>query len=100
MTGRSPEHRRFDAQAIIAIRAADTSNAAEAKLRGCSKECIRQIRVGLLYRDMWDPSLAVGTVSCLRCLHWMDGGCSLDIPEAIEIGPEFARECAAWGEGS
>jgi hypothetical protein len=100
MSRQPPIDRRFDAQAILQIRAAQTSNTAEAKLRGCSKEFIRQIRAGLVYRDLWDPALAVGTVSCLRCIHNPDGRCRLDIPEAIEIGPQFARECSAWMEAS
>jgi hypothetical protein len=99
MSRRPPSDRRFDAQAILQIRAAETSNAAEAKLRNCSKEFIRQIRAGLMYRDLWDPAFAVGTVTCLRCVHWGDGGCTLGHQDPIEEGPEFARECAAWVEG-
>lgn len=98
MKRRPPSDRKFDEQAVNEIRHSKTTNAAEAQRRGCSRECIRQIRAGLLYRDLWDPTLAVGTVSCLRCNHWGDGGCTLGFPEAITDGPEFARECASWME--
>ena len=36
--------------------------------------------------------------SCHNCVHWSDGGCTLRLPEAITTGPQFARQCAAYGE--
>lgn len=93
-----PVERRFDAATILAIKNSTGSQRAVARQYGCSAAMVGLIRSGQAYRDLWDPALAVGTISCLNCIHWGDGGCSLGLPEAIEIGPQFARECAAWGE--
>jgi len=97
MSRRPPADRRYDAQAILQIKAAKTSNAAEAKIRCCSKEFIRQVRAGLVYKDLWDPALAIGSVSCLRCVH-RGSPCDLEIPEAKTEGPDYAKECLYWKE--
>jgi len=108
--------RRFDDATVRAIRRATTSLSEESKLRGCSRELIRQIRSGIAYRDSWDDGLTAGTVSCVRCIHWVPdeteavyvngrkvirvlipAHCGLGLPDPLEIGPQFARECAAYG---
>jgi hypothetical protein len=88
----------LDDATVLAIRRAKTTLAEEAKLRGRSRELIRQIRSGLIYKHLLPAGFVPGTISCLRCVHWGDGGCALCLPEALEIGPQFARECAAYGE--
>ena len=107
--------RRFDDATVRAIRSARTSLSEEAKVRGCSKELIRQIRSGLAYRDSWDPGLAAGSVSCLRCIHWEPdqteleyvgdrkkvriieaAHCGLGLPDPAEEGPGFARQCSVY----
>jgi hypothetical protein len=90
--------KRLDDATVLAIRRAKTSLSEEAKIHGCSKELIRQIRSGLIYKHLLPEGFVPGTISCLRCVHWGDGGCALCLPEALEIGPQFARECAAYGE--
>ena len=98
MSRRPPASRRFDDATVLAIRQADTSLAQEAQRQGCSRELIRQIRSGLIYRHLLPEGFVPGTVSCLRCIHWGDGGCTLGHEDPIEEGPQFARECAAYAE--
>ena len=90
--------RRFDSVTVAAIRSSSTTHAEEARIRRCSRENIRQIRAGILYRDLWDPGLTPGSVSCHGCVHWSDGGCTLGFADPITRGPGFARECAAYWE--
>jgi Zn ribbon nucleic-acid-binding protein len=109
--------RRFDDATVRAIRSARTSLTEEARIRGCSKELIRQIRNGLAYRDSWDAGMAVGSVSCVKCVHWQQeqteleyvndrrrvhvieaAHCGLGFPDPTEEGPGFARQCSVYRE--
>ena len=94
-----PRQRRYSDATIAAIRSSTASKRTLAAEHGCSVTLILAIQSGRLYRDLVPAGAApLSSITCHRCVHWVDGGCSLGIPEAVEIGPQFARECAAWGE--
>jgi hypothetical protein len=95
---RLPPDRRFDVETIMAIKASVGSQKEIGLRFGCSPAMVGSIRRGEAYRDLWDPGLTPGSVSCHGCVHWSDGGCTLDFAEPIKRGPGFARECAAYWE--
>jgi hypothetical protein len=102
---RSPNsNRRFSAKTVLEIRtkgAAAKNNWSQlAKEYGCSREAIRQIMLGLAYRDL----LPAGFVSptnrrkCWHCIEWrgMDDEihpCNLGMPDLLTEGEGFASDC-------
>ena len=95
-----PSDRRFDVETIMAIKASVGSQKEIGLRFGCSPTMVGSIRRGEAYRDLWDPGLTPGSVSCHGCVHWSDGGCTLGFADPITRGPGFARECAAYWEKS
>jgi hypothetical protein len=80
------------------------SHSAMARRFGRSREAIRQIRTGRLYRHLapeiprWEAG--AGRASCYRCRYWegvADAGCcGFGFPDPIEEGPSFARDCSSF----
>jgi hypothetical protein len=61
---------------------------------GVSRELIRKIRVGGVYRlAMPDLLRRNNAASCHQCQHWVDGSCGYGFPDPLEEGPSFAAEC-------
>jgi hypothetical protein len=92
--------RKFSAEQVAAIIASTETHRALGKLYGCSRETIRQIRVGKIYRDVlpegYYPPPGPGDPSCERCQEWRGEACSLGFPDPIEEGLGFARDCSLY----
>jgi hypothetical protein len=97
--GGSKAERLIDDAAVMAIRQSTDSYQLLADHYGCSRELIRQIRSGLIYKDLlpnWfrSPPTA-GDPTCQQCIHWSDG-CSMGFPDVEIEGPRFARDCSVF----
>ncbi len=94
--------RRLNAQQVRAIIGSSESHSALGRIYGCSRETIRQIRAGQLYRDVlpegYRPPPGPGDPSCERCQEWRGDYCSLGFPDPIEEGVGFARDCSLYRE--
>lgn len=92
--------RRLSAAAVFAIRESVEKNRQLADRYGCSYELIRQIRAGLVYRDLlpaeFQRPAAAGGASCERCCHWEIDDCGMGFPDPLEEGPGFARDCSLY----
>jgi hypothetical protein len=91
--------RLIDDAAVMAIRQSTDNNQLLADRYGCSRELIRQIRSGLIYKDLlptWfrSPPKA-GDLTCQQCKFWSDG-CSMGFPDVEIEGPRFARDCSVF----
>lgn len=97
--GRPCRKRKIDSAAVMEIRRSDENYQVLAAQHGCSRELIRQIRDGSIYKDLlpgWfrSPPKA-GDPTCNQCRFWSDG-CSMGFPDAEIEGPRFARDCSAF----
>jgi hypothetical protein len=106
----TPERREQITRAILTSDIGSTHNQI-AKQVGVSRECVRQVRTGQLYKAICPelPRLAPGsfTLNCADCTHFVRerlrrrggsdriGYCGLGIPECLEA-LEFARGCGAF----
>jgi hypothetical protein len=91
--------RLIDDATVMAIRQSTDGHQSLADQHGCSRELIRQIRSGLIYKDLlpyWfrSPPKA-GDPNCQQCKFWSDG-CSMGFPDAEIEGPRFARDCSVF----
>jgi hypothetical protein len=97
--GGSKAERLIDDAAVMAIRQSTDSYQLLADQYGCSRELIRQIRSGLIYKDLlphWFRSPATaGDPTCHQCIH-RGNPCSMGFPEAEIEGPRFARDCSVF----
>ena len=97
--GGSKADRLIDDAAVMAIRQSTDSYQLLADQYGCSRELIRQIRSGVIYKDLlpyWFRSPATaGDPTCQQCIHWSDG-CSMGFPDVEIEGPRFARDCSVF----
>ena len=97
----SKAERLIDDAAVMAIRQSTDGYQLLADQYGCSRELIRKIRNGLIYKDLlpdWFRSPATaGDPNCQQspCKFWSDG-CSMGFPEAEIEGPRFARDCSVF----
>lgn len=91
--------RQFDDAAVMAIRQSADSLDSLAAQHGCSRELIRQIRIGKIYKDSlpagFRPPPKASDPTCERCKFWSDG-CSMGFPDAAIEGPGFAYDCSAF----
>ena len=100
ITDSQPEAKRLiDNAAVMAIRQSTDDHKSLAKRYGCSRELIRQIRNGSIYKDLlpeWfrSPPKA-GDPTCEQCKFWSDG-CSMGFPDPEIEGPRFARDCSVF----
>ena len=97
--GEPDAKRLIDDAAVMAIRQSTDSYQLLADQHGCSRELIRQIRSGLIYKDLlpgWfrSPPKA-GDPNCEQCKFWSDG-CSMGFPDPEIEGPWFARDCSVF----
>jgi hypothetical protein len=97
--GGSKADRLIDDAAVMAIRQSTDGYQLLADQYGCSRELIRQIRIGLIYKDLlpeWfrSPPTA-GDPTCRQCKFWSDG-CSMGFPDVEIEGPRFARDCSVF----
>lgn len=94
---RTPAPRLTDEQVAEIISHRNVGHGTMARKFNKSREIIRSIRYGKLYRtvcpdlERWDP--AQGCATCLRCANWRDDHCGFGFPDPIEEGLMFAREC-------
>lgn len=101
---RPNSNRRFSAETILEIRARGAGSPSTwAQLGaeyGVSREAIRQIVLGLTYRDLL-PDDFVAASNCRKCWHcteWrgMDDEfhpCKLGMPDVLTEGESFAADC-------
>jgi hypothetical protein len=93
-------HRKLNAEQVAAVIASTESHRALGQIYGVSGECIRQIRQGIIYRDLlpegYRPPPRRGDPSCERCKLWEGESCSMGFPDPIEEGPGFARDCSLF----
>jgi ssDNA-binding Zn-finger/Zn-ribbon topoisomerase 1 len=95
-----PEAKRLiDDAAVMAIRQSTDSYQLLAHQHGCSRELIRQICNGSIYKDLlpeWfrSPPKA-GDPTCQQCKFWSNG-CSMGFPDVEIEGPRFARDCSVF----
>jgi hypothetical protein len=97
-------HRKLNAEQVAAVIASAESHRALGQIYGVSGECIRQIRQGIIYRDLlpegYRPPPRRGDPSCERCREWLGpdaaNPCGMGFPDPIEEGPGFARDCSLF----
>jgi hypothetical protein len=93
-------HRKLNAEQVAAVIASTESHRALGQIYGVSGECIRQIRQGIIYRDLlpegYRPPPRRGDPSCERCKLWEGESCGMGFPDPIEEGPGFARDCSLY----
>ena len=97
--GEPKAQRLIDDATVMAIRQSTDGYQSLADQHGCSRELIRQIRNGSIYKDLlpeWfrSPPKA-GDANCEQCRFWSDG-CSMGFPDAEIEGPRFARDCSVF----
>ena len=97
--GEPDAKRLIDDAAVMAIRQSTDGHQSLADQHGCSRELIRQIRSGLIYKDLlpnWFRAPAkAGDPTCEQCRFWSEG-CSMGFPDAEIEGPRFARDCSVF----
>ena len=97
--GEPDAKRLIDDAAVMAIRQSTDGHQSLADQHGCSRELIRQIRSGLIYKDLlpgwFRSSPKAGDPNCEQCKFWSDG-CSMGFPDAEIEGPRFARDCSVF----
>ena len=110
--GRPCRKRKIDSAAVMEIRRSDENYQVLAAQHGCSRELIRQIRDGSIYKDLlpkWfrSPPKA-GDPTCEQCEFYVKAKqermdeerqnefCSLDIPEFEIQGVRAAWDCSAF----
>ena len=97
-------NRRFSAETVFEIRAKGASAQANwsqlGREYGCSREAIRQICLGLAYRDLLPDDFVAPSHGrkCWHCQEWrgMDdeiGPCTLGMPDVLTEGESFAADC-------
>ena len=110
--GEPDAKRLIDDAAVMAIRQSTDGNQSLADQHGCSRELIRQIRSGLIYKDLlpkWFRAPAkAGDPTCKGCEFYVKAkqehlseesqgeSCSLDIPEFETEGVRAAWDCSAF----
>lgn len=103
--------RLIDNAAVLAIRQSTDNHQELANQYGCSRELIRQIRNGKIYRDLlpkWFRAPAKdGDPTCRQCQFYVEAkpeqvevdaqeqSCSLGIPEFETQGVRAIRDCSA-----
>jgi hypothetical protein len=97
--GEPMAERLIDDAAVMAIRQSTDGHQSLANRHGCSRELIRQIKNGSIYKDLlpdWfrSPPRA-GDPTCEQCRFWSDG-CSMGFPDPEIEGPRFARDCSVF----
>lgn len=104
--------RKITTEAVMEIRASSDNYQDLAAQHGCSRELIRQIRDGKIYRDLlpeWFRAPAkAGDPTCEQCEFYVGAkqerldeegqgaSCSLDIPEFETEGVRAAWDCSAF----
>jgi hypothetical protein len=91
-----------DEQLLMIIQRSDLSNAHLARTLNRSRELIRQVRAGLVYRDRLPQILRTTEVAvldkgyrCEQCNQWL-GYCAMNFPEPLTEGAFFANECVTF----
>lgn len=92
--------RRFDDAGIRQILLSAESHSAVAAKHGCTRELIRQIRIGKVYRSTL-PDVPRWIVQkrgpvCTQCKHWADEVCEMGFPDPIDEGVGFAADCSMY----
>jgi transposase-like protein len=84
----------------------DLNHAQAGRLFNRTVNCIREIRHGIVYRDVcpeilrWKVSAPVTGPVCGQCVHWSEKekGCDMEFPEARNKNSTFAKECNVFSE--
>ena len=111
-TTTSPERREEITRAILTADVGSSHNQLAEQI-GVSRECVRQVRTGQLYKAICPelPRLEPGALqlNCTDCTHFIRerlrrrggsdriGYCGLGIPECLEA-LKFARGCGAFAQ--
>ena len=97
--GEPKAERLIDDATVMAIRQSTDGHQLLADQHGCSRELIRQIRSGLIYKDLlpdwFKGPFKAGDPTCNQCRFWSDG-CSMGFPDPEIEGPRFARDCSVF----
>jgi DNA-directed RNA polymerase subunit M/transcription elongation factor TFIIS len=96
--------RRLPDAAVVAIRNALGSKQAIANEYGVSRELVRQIQAGELYRDLLPEGFqrppGLNDPSCERCREWRGlesaDPCRMGFPDPVVEGVGFARDCSLY----
>lgn len=76
-----------------------TSDELMGQRMGRTREAIRQVRNGISYvsrcPDLPRRTKQVDGLTCATCRHWQ-GRCGFDLPDPVEEGIGFARDCALY----
>jgi hypothetical protein len=99
--------RRLPDAAVIAIRNARGSKQAIGDEYGVSREMVRQIQAGLVYRDLLPENFrrppGPNDPSCERCREWRGlesaNPCGMGFPDPVIEGVGFARDCSLYVVG-
>lgn len=99
--GRPESVNLSDEQLRLILERRDLNNTHLARAFACSRELIRQVRAGLIYRDRLQQirggNAASGHLRCENCIQWL-GYCSMGFPDPLVEGSAFANECAAFAD--
>lgn len=92
-------------QVRFALSRLDLNNTQVARELGCIAETVRQIRAGMIYRDVFPTMLRpkekrkppeVDGPMCDRCSYWSDGKCGFGFPDPLVEGLSFAADCELY----
>jgi len=97
-----------DEQLLVIFERQDLNNSELSRMLNCSRELVRQVRAGLVYRDrlphirrgVETPAADLGR-RCEQCNQWL-GYCTMGFPDPLLEGTAFANECVTFsprGEG-
>lgn len=102
---RPNSNRKFAAETVLEIRARGASSLSNwiqlAKEYGCSRETIRQIMLGLAYRDLLPDDFVSQSnprPKCWHCVEWLGiddeiHPCAIGMPDLLTEGEGFAADC-------
>jgi len=95
-----------DEQLLMILQQQELNNSELSRMLGCSRELIRQVRAGLVYRDRL-PHIRRGVEApvqdlgrrCEQCNQWL-GYCTMGFPDPLIEGTAFANECVTFTQRS
>jgi transcriptional regulator NrdR family protein len=91
-----------DEQLLMIFQRVDLNNTQLARIMDRSRELIRQVRAGLVYRDRLPQIVRAAEAPvpdkghrCEQCNQWL-GYCTMGFPDPLLEGTAFANECVTF----
>lgn len=89
--------RTLDPETVLAIRCASGNYSERARAFKVHYNTVRQIDLGLIYRDVLAAQNPRQQLSCNQCVHHL-GCCTMNFPEYRARGTKAAQDCATYWE--